>query len=368
MENKQVVIIGAGPVGLAMAVRLKRAKIPFQILERGQTVGANMLEWGQVELFTTWKESVDPISVALLKAHNLEVPLSDENPKSADFVRHYLSKVASVIPDTDIRYGAEVDLVHYDPDKHEFIIQYTNGGREVRVQSAYVFDASGTWQNPNQVVHNQRELKQFIRTGIPDSNAVNELKQGSQVVVAGGGHSAMNSILELSQRKDLKIVWIVRAKEPRFGKSKVGGRSRQLEDRIKQLIDRGIIELKCEFEVGAIQVKEATLNVTSVQGDRISGVGELISNIGAFSDFDLLSNIDLHLDDKNFAPFHLADKINPSLHSCDTVSYHFNDTLVTDKPYFLIGSKTFGKASNFLLSKGYQILDEIMSQLFHPKG
>ena len=59
----------------------------------------------------------------------------------------------------------------------------------------------------------------------------------------------------------------------------------------------------------------------------------------------------------------LAPRINPRLHSCDSLSYCFEDTILTDVPYYVVGMKSFGKASNFLLSKGYEILDELTQLL-----
>ena len=50
-NNRPVVIIGAGPVGLAAAAHLVERNLPFIVLERGQSVGARMLAGGHVALF-----------------------------------------------------------------------------------------------------------------------------------------------------------------------------------------------------------------------------------------------------------------------------------------------------------------------------
>ncbi|MCA1444971.1 NAD(P)-binding protein, partial [Ensifer sp. IC4062] len=43
-----VAVIGAGPVGLAAAAHLITRGIEPIVFERGETVGASLLEWGHV--------------------------------------------------------------------------------------------------------------------------------------------------------------------------------------------------------------------------------------------------------------------------------------------------------------------------------
>ena len=53
-------VLGAGPVGLAAVARLLERNIPFVILEAGKQVGANLLDYGHVRLFSPWRYNVDP--------------------------------------------------------------------------------------------------------------------------------------------------------------------------------------------------------------------------------------------------------------------------------------------------------------------
>ena len=57
------------------------------------------------------------------------------------------------------------------------------------------------------------------------------------------------------------------------------------------------------------------------------------------------------------------NKINPKLHTCNTLEYNFKDTLISEIHYYVVGMKSFGKASNFLLSSGYKILDELINHI-----
>ncbi|WP_449066827.1 FAD-dependent oxidoreductase, partial [Planomonospora algeriensis] len=54
-----VVVIGAGPVGLAAAAHLAERGLDFLILEAGSRVGASIAQWGHVRTFSPWKYDID---------------------------------------------------------------------------------------------------------------------------------------------------------------------------------------------------------------------------------------------------------------------------------------------------------------------
>src|ERR1700684_1627738 len=74
-----VVIVGAGPSGLAAAIRLKQlaaeagAEITVAVLEKGSEVGAHILSGAVIdpkalnELFPDWKEKGAPLETAVTK-------------------------------------------------------------------------------------------------------------------------------------------------------------------------------------------------------------------------------------------------------------------------------------------------------------
>ena len=54
-----MVVIGAGPVGLAAAAHLlARGETPL-VLEAGDAVGASIRQWQHVRFFSPWKYTVD---------------------------------------------------------------------------------------------------------------------------------------------------------------------------------------------------------------------------------------------------------------------------------------------------------------------
>ena len=61
-----VVVIGAGPVGLAAAAHLLDRGLEPLVLEAGSQVGASIAQWQHVRLFSPWCLALDPVSVRLL--------------------------------------------------------------------------------------------------------------------------------------------------------------------------------------------------------------------------------------------------------------------------------------------------------------
>lgn len=69
-----VVVIGAGPVGLAAAARLVERGISVLILERGLRAAAALRAWGHVRVFTPWEFNIDDAARALLASTGWRAP------------------------------------------------------------------------------------------------------------------------------------------------------------------------------------------------------------------------------------------------------------------------------------------------------
>jgi cation diffusion facilitator CzcD-associated flavoprotein CzcO len=90
-----VVVIGAGPVGLAAAAHLLERGLEPLVLEAGDQVGAAIREWGHVRLFSPWRYDVDPAAARLLEQGGWESPDRDQLPTGAELVDSYLAPLAA---------------------------------------------------------------------------------------------------------------------------------------------------------------------------------------------------------------------------------------------------------------------------------
>jgi hypothetical protein len=85
-----VAVIGAGPVGLAAAAHLVEAGETPVVLEAGNSVGASMLSWGHVKVFSPWQYNIDKAARQLLENSGWTAPDPDYYPTGREIVEQYL--------------------------------------------------------------------------------------------------------------------------------------------------------------------------------------------------------------------------------------------------------------------------------------
>src|SRR5438045_2424149 len=90
-----VVIIGAGPVGLAAAAHTVARGMTPLVLEAGPRVAEGVRRWQHVRMFSPWKFGVDGASAALLSKQGWTMPPADEYPAGKDLVERYLEPLAA---------------------------------------------------------------------------------------------------------------------------------------------------------------------------------------------------------------------------------------------------------------------------------
>ncbi|GAA4305341.1 hypothetical protein GCM10023178_12810 [Actinomadura luteofluorescens] len=95
-DGLPVVVIGAGPVGLAAAAHLAERDQDFLVLEAGGEVGAAISEWGHVRLFSPWRYDTDAAARRLLEPTGWRLPDPEALPTGAELVRDYLAPLARV--------------------------------------------------------------------------------------------------------------------------------------------------------------------------------------------------------------------------------------------------------------------------------
>ena len=101
-----VVVIGAGPQGLAAAAHLVERDQPVLVLEAGSSAAAAVSQWGHVRLFSEWGELVDQAAARLLEPTGWEAPTTGY-PTGAQWISGYLAPLAARLGDR-IRYGSRV--------------------------------------------------------------------------------------------------------------------------------------------------------------------------------------------------------------------------------------------------------------------
>jgi thioredoxin reductase len=374
-----VVIIGAGPIGLAAAAQvLSRNRTPL-VFEAGPSAGAGIRRWGHVRMFSPWRFNVDAAAVAILERHGWVRPDGDAYPTGRDLVEHYLEPLAGTRELAPfIAFNARVTAVARQDhdlmkdlgrDAAPFVVRVAGPDGERDVLAQAVIDASGTIETPGVLgasglaAIGERAAADRIFYGIPDVLGIDRARyQGRRVMVVGSGHSALNALLDLSTLAaadgQTHVVWAIR--RPVLGQLLGGARNDQLEERgklgsrVRALLDAGRLELVTGFHVDRITETPDGL-VVSAGARRLRAVDEIIAATGFRPDWSILSEVRLDLDPAVQSPRALAPLIDPNVHSCGTVRPHGAEELKQpDGNLFVIGMKSYGRAPTFLMLTGYE--------------
>lgn len=395
MTNHPLVIVGAGPIGLAAAAQAHSRGLPTVVLEAGATAGAAVRQWGHVRLFSAWGELVDPVAATLLSGHGWSTPDPASYPTGEDWARDYLVPLADALATTaevEVRFGHRVTAVTrqgrdrmVDSGRAEtpFELRVASASGTQRLLASAVIDASGTWGGPSPLgadglpAYGEAEHAAQVTYGIPDFTSPETAARfgGRHVAVAGTGASAQNVLVGLTQLAErvpgTRVSWLVRRGETTdaFG----GGDNDQLEA-------RGALGKAAQAAVAAGPVTSVTgfraaeltddpdhagrLRVVGVDGSVVAGVDEVVVVTGFRPDLDWLSEVRLDLDPVLSAPRQLAPLIDPNVHSCGTVYPHGAAELGQPEPgLYLAGMKSYGRAPSFLALTGFEQTRSIVAAI-----
>lgn len=387
-----VAIIGGGPVGLAaVAHLLERGETPI-LFETGETIGANVLDWGHVRMFSPWEYTVDQASVRLLESHGWQMPPKDNLPTGADLYNLYLCPFTELPEIREVVHtGAKVVAIsrrNVDKMKDKgresapFIlhIEYSNGD-ETLIEARAVIDASGTWNKPNPIGANglpaigEKRHQDRIAYGIPDVTGTEKSRYANKrVMVVGSGHSAINVLLELASLQEdspqTQALWAMRG----TNLQKVYGgldddaleARGKLGTRIQAAVNAGSIELVAPFRIEQIEQVENDLHVSGdTNGERRTiMVDEIIACTGSRPNLEMVRELRLDLDSSLESTRTLAPMIDPNIHSCGTVPPHGEAELrQPEKDFYIVGMKSYGRAPTFLLATGYEQVRSVVAGL-----
>ncbi|MDE5055426.1 NAD(P)-binding domain-containing protein [Niallia taxi] len=379
-----IAIIGAGLVGLAAAAHLIQYKQKVIILEAGTEVGANILTWKHIKLFSQWKYNIDKAASSLLEKYEWEKPNLEEIPTGKELVEKYLVPLSKIpeIKEVIALNTKVISIAKKNTDKMKsanrgdvpFVIYTENEGSIKAIEARAVIDATGSWGNPNPANSNgvwlqeEKNLKDKIFYGMPDilGDSINRYKN-KKVAVIGSGHSAINTLLELGTLKErnpqTEIVWIMRkerVEEAYGGEEKDALEARGLlGSRIHELVDNGTVQVYTSFRVE--QLKESNNSTFNINGEvkgeilRIDLIDEVIVNTGNRPNYSFLSELRTKVDFATESVEAISSLIDPNLHSCGTVRPHGEKELrQPEKNLYIVGSKSYGRAPTFLMATGYE--------------
>ena len=228
-DDLPVVVVGAGPSGLAAAAHLLDRGLEPLVVEAGAVggdVGARVASRAAV---LPVGELVDSAAEKLLAPTGWVAPDPDRYPTGREWAEEYLQPLAEALGDR-VRYGSRVvgvarrgwDLVVDSGRETEpLTVHVVPTAGEERITARAVVDASGTWARPNPLgADGWPALGEPPRpTGSatacrPHRPGRAARYAGKRVAVAGSGHSALTALVAFADLADqhpgTHVEWLLR--------------------------------------------------------------------------------------------------------------------------------------------------------------
>jgi thioredoxin reductase (NADPH) len=331
MQIREVLIVGAGPAGLAAAIAATRAGLDHSIVEKGVLVNSIYKFPVNMVFFTTPE---------LLEIGNLPLVSPFEKPTRVEALRYYRRVVDTY--DLQIEFGEQVVNVEREggiAGRDVFAVETRSdkGVRRIRHARNIVF-AIGYFDHPNYI-------------GVPGENLPHVLHYYTEphsyyrknVVVVGGGNSAAETSLELF-RSGVNVTLVHRHPELK-GSIKYWVRP-DIENRIKEGAVRGL------FNTHVVEILPTQVIVErDGSKEEIPADGVFVLT-GYHPDCDLYRRAGIRLHRETLTP-----ELNP-------------ETFETNVPgIFLAGGAICGKdTSNIFIENGRFHGEKIISVIAERRG
>lgn len=388
----RVAILGAGPIGLEAALAAADAGWPFTVFESAARVGGNVTRWGHVRLFTPWSMNVSERMARHLSAAGHYPPEgSDRHPTGAELVAELLEPLAG-LPEIAgnlacgtrvLSVGREGLLKHEEIGTQEraarpfrIVLQRSDGGTTT-ASASLVLDCTGTYATPNAAgdggvpAPGEEELGARIVRTVPDLARDRDAWAGQAILLIGAGKSAQTAARDLaallSSAPATRVIWAVRHAHPAWGEVA----DDPLPER-QALVDSS--RRLAAGQVPGVQVElGATVDAFKPEGERILvrlrgaadrevQVDRVLALTGYVPDATIYRQLQVHECYAMAAPIELsAQLLGGSVDDCLQPPSYGVDALRNPEPnFFVLGAKSYGRNSQFLMRTGYEQISEVV--------
>ena len=389
MTVTRIAILGAGPIGLEAALAAVQRGHDVVVYEAAPTVGGHVRRWSHVRTFTPWSMNVSPRMRAALPS----APDGPGLPTGAQLVAELLEPVAALPALRGrIRCGVRVLAVGREGLlKHEAtggprraaaplrLLVAGPDGEEI-AHADVVIDATGTYGNPNRLgdggidAVNERLFEDRIERFLPDFELQPEEWAGRTILLTGAGHSAQTAAARLAQfardAPGTRVIWAVRSAAPDWGavaadplperaalNATVARLAAGASDAVS--VRTGYVTEALHGRGERIAVALRNGHVEEVEVDRILALN------GGVGDHALYRQLQVHECYATAGPMRLAAALSAGGGGdCLAVASPGPDTLRTPEPgFFILGAKSYGRDSRFLLQAGWQQVADVFEAL-----
>ncbi|QDU37198.1 dihydropyrimidine dehydrogenase subunit A [Maioricimonas rarisocia] len=398
-DQPRLAIIGAGPIGLEAALHATRAGFDVSLFERGQ-VAENVRRWGHVRLFSPFGMNSSELGRTALREQGYDLPGEDALLTGAEFADAYLQPFSelpeirqALHEDADVftigRNGTwKGDLIG-DPSRADapFRLLVRDAATEQMIEAEFVFDCSGTFGNHNWLgdggipCPGELDYECDIEYGLPDlAGDARAEYAGRHTLLIGSGYSAATNLVALagiaSESPETRITWLTRRSDAapvtQIEDDSLTER-RRLTTIANELAARpdAPVERLAGYSVVSLAQDDMedgfTVTVRSLadgSGKRLD-VDRIIANVGYRPDRTVYEELQVHECYASQGPMRLAAKLLGET-SADCLAQPTPDADLLRNPepgFYILGSKSYGRNSRFLMRTGLQQIHDVLSLL-----
>lgn len=421
----RIAIIGAGPIGLEAALLARQLGHDVQVFEKSR-VAENILDWGHVRLFSLFgMNSSEWGRGAITKSlGNDALPQDDELLTGREFAERYLIPL-SRLPELAGCIHEQTQVLslsrrHFPKTSgigsparaaQPFQLLVEHQHQERVKQADVVLDCSGTYPHHNWIGDGGQPCigerdgvsgENYRLPEICDSEFANRI-----VMVIGSGFSAATSAVVLAdlakRHPQTKILWLANSQlgqgidagpiaripnDPLSERDQLAARANELAvcghisraaspeaiaHRVVWFADATIASIApsptCHdfngFEVELDWSRSQQQGTSAENSPRRITVDRLIANVGYRPDRSIYEELHVHECYATQGPIKLAAKLlGETSADCLAQTSHGCDVLKNPEPnFFILGSKSYGRNSNFLLKVGIEQVRDVLALL-----
>lgn len=392
MSNKtlpeQIIIIGAGPIGIEAALYAKNLGYKFLVLERKEAAH-NIRQWKHVTFFSPFGMNYSAPGKKILAGQGLSLPSDELYLTGEEYLNRYLLPLtASPFLKPHIVTNCEVVAISRrgilkgdhigDGLRTNFpfrILTRDSRGEENVYYSDYIIDASGTYGNHNWLgdggipARGETANARRIQYGLEDISGDAALKYaGKTTLLAGDGHSAGTSAVALKklmdQNSQTKLIWLTRSKGEAplhvIPGDPLKERARMIREANGVVNHPNCRRIKSAL-VSAVEFDEATqqfdVEIETPEGIEHITADNIVANVGFTPDNNIYRELQIHECYASRAPMKLAAALLSADSSADCLSQGNQGPEVLKNPepgFYILGMKSYGKNSSFLLKTGFE--------------
>jgi thioredoxin reductase len=397
----RLAILGAGPIGLEAALYAANLQLPFTIYERGR-VGEHLQRWGHVKMFSPFGMNVTSLGLATIRSQNPKHEFPGETISTTGR-EHWEKYIDPLAKSSSIREHLRIDtqvlsisrrglLKEDNPDdgkvaqrgRQPFRLLVRVNKNQERVEEAdVVLDCTGTygqhrWLGDGGIpAIGETSAEPHIAYGLEDILGTRQSTYaGKNVLVVGAGYSAATTVCNLAalaeQHPDTWVYWLARgtgtqpikriANDPLKERDRLAVRANTLATR-----GEGNVEFHSQTVIESAEWAgpDKGFKVTARCGGkpRTWEVERLIANVGFTPDRSLYRELQVHECYATLGPMNLAAALLKQAGlDCMQIPPQGAEALRNPEPsFFIIGSKSYGRNSHFLLRNGFEQVREVFT-------